>query len=87
MGHKLRTGFSVHESSVHSVKEFRDINPRTATLILKKDNFDNAHAPTVDEDEMEKELFYATLENTFNVSKVDIRLILGKFNTKIGREV
>jgi len=83
-GHRLGTGFAVRESIIHSVKEFRDINPRIATLTLKTDNF-NAHAPTEDKDEEEKELFYATLEDTFNLSKGDIRLILGDFNAKIGR--
>lgn len=46
----------------------------------------NAHAPTEDKDEEEKELFYATLEDTFNLSKGDIRLVLDDFNAKIGRE-
>lgn len=35
---------------------------------------------------MEKELFYATLEDTFNLLKGDIRLVLGDFNVKIGCE-
>jgi len=89
-GHKLGTGFAVHESIIHSVKEFRDINPRITTLTIKTDNFDmvliNAHAPTEDKNEEEKELFYATLEDTFSMSKGDIKLVLGDFNAKIGRE-
>ncbi|KAF0769811.1 craniofacial development protein 2-like [Aphis craccivora] len=75
-GHKLGTGFAVHESIIHSVKEFRDINPRITTLTIKTDNFDmvliNAHAPTEDKNEEEKELFYATLEDTFSMPKAII---------------
>jgi len=75
-GHRLGTGFAVHESIIHLVKDFRDISPRFATLTLKTDNFDmvliNTHTPKEDKDEEEKELFYATLEDTFNLSKGEI---------------
>jgi len=75
-GHRLGTGFAVHESIIHLVKEFRDINPRIATLTLKTDNFDmvliNVHAPTEDKEEEEKEMFYAALEDTFNLSRKGI---------------
>lgn len=88
--HRLGTGFAVHESIIHLVIEFRDINPRIETLTLKTDNFDmviiNVHAPTEDKEEEEKEVLYAALEDTFNQSKRDIRLVLGDFNAKIGRE-
>jgi len=46
----------------------------------------NVHAPTEDKDEIEKELFYATLEDVFNTSVGQVRLILGNFNAKIGKE-
>jgi len=46
----------------------------------------NAHAPTEDKNEEEKERFYATLADTFSMSKSDIKLVLGDFNAKIGRE-
>lgn len=89
-GHRLGTCFAEHEYIIRLVKEFRDINPRIATLILKTDNFDmviiNVHAPTKDKEEEEKDMFYAALEDTFNQSKGDIRLVLGDFNAKIGRE-
>jgi len=89
-GHKLGTGFAVHESIIHLIKEFRDINPRNATLTLETDNFDmvliNVHTPTEDKEEEAKEMFYAALEDTFNLSKGDIRLVLGDFNAKIGRK-
>jgi len=46
----------------------------------------NVQAPTKDKDEIEKELFYATLVDVFNTSMSQVRLILGGFNAKIGRE-
>jgi hypothetical protein len=63
-GHRLGTGFVVHESIIHLVKEFRDINPRIATLTLKTDNFDmvviNVHAPTEDKEKEKKDMFYGS---------------------------
>jgi len=88
--HRLGTGFTIHESIIDTVKEFRDISPRLSTLTLTTENFDlvliNVHAPTEDKDEIEKELFYATLEDVFNTSVGQVRLILGDFNAKIVRE-
>jgi len=53
--HKLGTGFAIHESIIHTVKEFRDISPRISTITIKSENFDavliNAHAPTEEKDE------------------------------------
>jgi len=40
------------------------------------------HAPTKDKEEEEKEMFYAALEDTFNQSKGDIRLVLGDLNRR-----
>lgn len=46
----------------------------------------NVDAPTAEKDKIKKELFYATLEDVFNTSEAQVRLILGDFNAKIGRE-
>jgi len=88
--HRLGSGFVVLESIIHTVKEFRDVSPRISTLTLTTENFDlvliNVHTSTEDKDEIEKELFYATLEDVFNTSVGQVRLILEDFNAKIGRE-
>jgi len=34
-GHRLGTGFAVHELIIHAVKDFRDINPKISTLTIK----------------------------------------------------
>jgi len=55
---QLGNGFGVHESIIHSVREFRNINPRISILTLKLDNMDevhiNIHAPINEKDEEEK---------------------------------
>lgn len=47
----------------------------------------NAHAPTEEKDEDEKELFYATLADVFASSASIIKIELGNFNAKLGREI
>lgn len=88
--HQLGTDFAVHESIIHAVREFKDINPRISTITLRTDNMDivliNVHEPTDEKDEEEKELFYAILENVYKSVKGNIILVLGEFNAKIGRE-
>lgn len=48
----------MHESIIHMVKEFKDVNPRILTLTLNDKDFHivliNIHAPTEDEDDEEK---------------------------------
>ncbi|CAI6370121.1 unnamed protein product [Macrosiphum euphorbiae] len=89
--YKLGTGFAIHESIIHTVKEFRDISPRISTITIESENFDavliNAHAPTEEKDEDEKDLFYATLADIFASSTSTIRIVLGDFNAKLGREI
>lgn len=45
--HLLETDFAIHESILHTIKDFRVINPKISTLTLKTDNFNmlliNAH--------------------------------------------
>jgi len=71
---RLGTGFVVNKSIIHTVREFRDINPRISTLTLKTDNFYmvliNVHAPTE-----EKEYFYATLVDEFDSSVGSVRIV------------
>lgn len=72
--HKLGTGFAIHESIMHTVKEFRDISPKISTITIKSENFDvvliNAHAPTEEKDEDEKDLFYAMLQRYLHLQLV-----------------
>jgi len=89
-GHKLGTVFAVHESLIHLVKEFKDVSPRISTLTLKDNDlhmvFIDVHAPTEDKDEEEKEDFYERLEEIFDITLGDIKVVLGNLNAKIGKE-
>lgn len=86
--HQQGTGFAVHESIIHAVTEFKDVNPRTSTF--RTGNMDivliNVHAPTDEKDEEEKELFYAILEDVYDSIQGNIILVPGDFNVKIRRE-
>jgi hypothetical protein len=48
-GHKLGTGFAVHDSIIHTVKNFKDINP-ISTITIKTNGLDmviiNVHEST-----------------------------------------
>jgi hypothetical protein len=47
----------------------------------------SAHAPTEDKDPSEKDMFYDLLEKEYDkCPKHDIKVILGDFNAKVGRE-
>jgi len=88
--HQLGTGFTVHESIIHAVREFKYINPRIFTITLRTENMNgtliNVHAPMDEKNEEEKELFYAILKDVFDFVKGNIILVLDGFNAKVGRE-
>jgi hypothetical protein len=47
----------------------------------------NAHAPTEDKDDEEKDNFYLDLETIYSqCPKHDIKMVLGDFNAKVGKE-
>ncbi|KAL4092204.1 hypothetical protein QTP88_026743 [Uroleucon formosanum] len=89
-GHKLGTGFAVHDSIIHTVKNFKDINPRISAITIKTNGSDtviiNVHAPTEEKGDDEKEEFYNTLEDVYNGSSGSIKIIVD-LNAKIGREL
>lgn len=83
---KVGTGFIVHESIIHTVREFKDINPRISIITLKTDNIYvvliNIHIPKDKKDKEKNELFYTKLENVFESVKGNIVLVVGDFNAK-----
>lgn len=56
--HKLRTGFAVHESVIHMIKEFNNVSPRISTLTLKYNDLHivliNVHVQMENKNEEEK---------------------------------
>ncbi|KAL4143409.1 hypothetical protein QTP88_005744 [Uroleucon formosanum] len=85
------TGFAVHKSIVPLVTEFKSTNPRISILTIKGKFFDitflNGHAPTEEKTPEEKDDFYENLEQTLNeIPRNRIRIVLGDFNAKLGKE-
>lgn len=46
----------------------------------------NAHASTEDKEGEEKELFYAALEDAFDLCIRSVRLVVGGFNAKLAQK-
>lgn len=75
------TGFMVFGRARNAVIGLDPINERLCTLI-------NVYALTEDKDNEEKELFYGKLVEVYDgAPKRDIKMFLGDFNAKVGREV
>lgn len=86
------TGFMVFGKARNAVIGFDPVNERLCTLRIRGKFFNytliNVYAPTEDKDNEEKELFYEKLVEVYDgAPKRDIKMILGDFNAKVGREV
>jgi len=71
--------------------DFKIINERICCLRLKAKWFSctliNVHAPTNEETAEIKEGFYNLLQQNINqIARSDIKIILGDFNAKVGKE-
>lgn len=84
-------GFVVRGRLRQEVLGFRNVSERLVTIRIKA-KFKNvtlicAHAPTEEKDDSTKEEFYDLLEETYDrCPKYDVKIILGDFNAKIGKE-
>lgn len=86
------TGFMVFGRARGAVIGFSPIDERFSTLRVRGKFFNytliNAYAPTEEKDIEVKEVFYEKLATVYDgAPKRDIKIILGDFNAKIGREV
>jgi hypothetical protein len=85
------TGFYVDKITRKSVLAFEPINDRICFLRLKG-KFQNismvtCHAPTEESEEQLKDEFYDLLSRTCSkISKHDMFILLGDFNSKLGKE-
>jgi hypothetical protein len=89
--HEFGCGFYVKGEFLKYVKDFKSINERVCCLRLKAKWFSctliNVHARTNEKPEETKEDFYNLLEQTISqIPSSDIQIILGDFNTKVGKE-
>jgi len=85
------TGFIVNRNLVAAIKDFKVVNARLTILIVEakffKIAFVNAHAPSEEKSDEEKEDFYSLLEFTLKgIPRHCIIILLGDFNAKIGKE-
>lgn len=89
--HHFGSGFAVHRSVIQYIKEFNPVSERISVLTLTTNPINlsiiNSHAPTEGKDDVEKELFYEQLTDTYerNFGNV-IKIVLGDINAKFGRE-
>jgi exonuclease III len=89
--HVLGVGFYVNSRFLPNILRFEPVNDRLCWIGVrgKFRNYSiiNAHAPTEDKDDEEKDKFYLELERVYSqCSKHDIKMVLGDFNAKVGKE-
>ena len=89
--HKLGTGFVIHKKVKHLIMNFQPKSPRMCWLRIRGKFFNysiiNAHAPTEDKSDTEKDAFYDGLRNLYDACpKHDVKLIIGDLNAQIGKE-
>jgi exonuclease III len=82
---------SVKKSIISAIKRVEFINDRISYIILRGCWCDiivlNVHAQTKDKIDDIKDRFYEELEHIFDkFPKYDIKILLGDFNVKVGRE-
>lgn len=86
------TGFMVFGAARNAVIGFDPVDERLCTLRIRGKFFNytliNVYAPTEEKDNEDKEIFYEKLVEVYDKApNRDIKIILGDFNAKIGREV
>lgn len=84
--------FVVDKSLKPQILDFQPISERLCTLRIKTKfrniSIINAHAPTEEKSEEEKDEFYQNLMRIFDhIPSNDIKMMLGDFNAKIGKEL
>jgi len=89
--HVLGIRFYVNSRFLPNILHFVPVNDRLCWIRVrgKFRNYSiiNAHAPTEDKDDEEKDDFYLKLETVYSqCSKHVIKMVLGDFNAKVGNE-
>lgn len=89
--HIFGTGFLVGKRANQRIIGFTPIDMRICVLRMEATFYNisiiNAHAPSEDKEDNEKEIFYEALERTYdNCPKNNLKIIIGDMNAKIGKE-
>ncbi|KAK9730442.1 hypothetical protein QE152_g15232 [Popillia japonica] len=84
-------GIMIHKKWKAKIKKFEPVSSRISLIRVegkyRNITLINVHAPTEGKEIEEKVLFYEELGKVVaNVSKYDLKIILGDFNAKIGQE-
>ena len=87
----MRIGFFVHHRLVSAVKKVEFVSDRMTYVVLRGRWCNiivlNVHAPSKEKSDSSKDSFYEELEQVFDhFPKHDMKILLGDFNTKVGRE-
>lgn len=89
--HSYGTGFILRGWARQHVIGFNPVNERLCSIRIKGTFYNytlfSCHAPTEVSSDDEKDAFYDSLERAFDACpRSDIKILLGDFNAKIGRE-
>ena len=89
--HVFGVGFYVNSVFLLNILRFEPVNDRLCWIRVheKYRNYSiiNAHAPTEDKDDEEKDKFYLELETVYSqCPRHDIKMVFGDFSTKVGKE-
>lgn len=89
--HALGVGFVVGRRLKQQIIDWRPVSQRICVIRIKSKfhniSLINAHAPTEEKDEDEKDAFYDALDRAHDkCPRNDIKIIAGDLNAKIGRE-
>lgn len=87
----LGTGFIISKEIKAAVVEFKAVSDRICILRFKskyqKISLINVHAPIEDAEDEKKEEFYEMLQREYDsLKRYDLKIVLGDFNAKVGRE-
>jgi endonuclease/exonuclease/phosphatase family metal-dependent hydrolase len=88
---QLWVAFIVERSMKRNILDFKAVDERICILKIKtkfhNTSFINVHAPTEENEEIEKEAFYQKVEEVYDACPSnDIKILLGDLNAKVGRE-
>ncbi|PSN35187.1 hypothetical protein C0J52_22574 [Blattella germanica] len=85
------TGFLVRRSILSAIRDIKFVSDRISYIILKGKRHDfiivNVYGPTEASDDTIKDEFFEELESVFDrLSRYHMKIVLGDFNAKVGRE-